>query len=199
MKKHLAFTSLFAFLMLVVSSCSVVKDQTATTNFKRVKYNRHLKFTKSKVEDVEVAENERPLPKTVESFEQAESNHDEQQVYAHKAKNSTEEGRRSDSLNSKSDELVKTEQVEQVLKNISSIEVKPSQKMGRVRIARSDYWWERDIEDWPWLEIVLAIIAILIIAILVSILVSILGGLVSSLLGLILLILLAYILYTLWL
>ena len=195
----MAFTSLLAFLMLVISSCSVVKDQTATTNFKWVKYNRHLKFTKSIVEDVEVAENERSLPKTAGSFEQAESSHNEQQVYAHKSENSTEEVQRSNSSNSNSDHLVKTEQVEQVLKNISSIEVKPAQKKGRVSIARSDYWWERDIEDWPWLEIVLAIIAILIIAILVSILVSILGGLVSSLLGLILLILLAYILYTLWL
>lgn len=198
MKKYLAVTSLLAFLILTISSCSVVKDQTATTNFKRVKYNRHLKFTKSKLEDVEVAENERSLPKTVESFEQAELNHNEQQVYAHKSENSTKEVQRSSSANN-SDHFVKTEQVEQVLKNVSSIEVKPSQKVGRVGIARSDYWWEQDIEDWPWLEIVLAIIAILIIAILVSILVSILGGLVSSLLGLILLLVLAYVLYTLWL
>ena len=67
-----------------------------------------------------------------------------------------------------------------------------------VLLQQNDYWWEDDIEDWPWLEIALAIIAVLVIAIVVTILVSLIGGLVSSLFGLILLIALAYILYTLW-
>jgi uncharacterized membrane protein len=94
---------------------------------------------------------------------------------------------------------INAEKVTKVLENISNIQLPLLKAKKLNKLAQKiDGWWEDDIEDWPWLEIALAVIAILIIVMLVSLLLSILGGLVSSLLGLILLIALAYILYTLW-
>tara|TARA_B110000503_G_scaffold143193_1_gene243139 strand:+ start:1112 stop:1489 length:378 start_codon:yes stop_codon:yes gene_type:complete len=93
----------------------------------------------------------------------------------------------------------KTAKRNDLLKNISNIKIEDRLSNSKsILLQIRDYWWEDDIEDWwPWLEIVLAVIAILIIAILVIIFASVVGGLISSLLGLILLIALAYILYTL--
>lgn len=64
--------------------------------------------------------------------------------------------------------------------------------------SENKYWWEDDIEDWPWKQIVLVIIAVLLISIVITLLVKIIGGLLSGLVGLILLLLLAYFLIGAW-
>lgn len=200
MMKQIFFRLTFILMLAaMISSCSLIKNETASSNFKRVKYNAHLKLTKSKTETTGVAAKDEALPKTVESFSKEEVVPGEEELYASNQTSSDEptELQKTDvktkkALNVQAAAVVKT------LKKIEQIEIPQNKKRTKISSARKDYWWEDDIEGWPWLEIVFAVIAILVIAILVSILLSVLGGLISSLFGLILLILLAYILYTLW-
>lgn len=197
MKKVISISVYLVLIILFVSSCSVIKDQTASTNFKRVKYNSNLKLTKSRARVAEVSKVDTKLPKTVKSFEQEEMQAKENNVYAQvETIPKKVVPYNNDNQTTIREKSVKTNNI---LKSISAIQIKDSKakKLSRIALKR-DNWWEDDIEDWPWLQIVLAVIAILIIAILISLLVGILGGLISSLLGLILLIALAYILYTLW-
>jgi uncharacterized membrane protein len=140
---------------------------------------------------------EKQLPRTAESFDQEPLQKEHGNLYT------------SAAVEKKTNSIVNQATLEgkqiiagkakKILENISNIQLPQSKSKKLNKLAKKrDGWWEDDIENWPWLQIVLAVIAILIIIILVSLLLSILGGLVSSLLGLILLITLAYILYTLW-
>ncbi len=197
MRRRIIFKSLIALMVIFVSSCSLVKDPSASTNFRRVKYNSHVKLRKSNMQRVEAVSNENQLPKTVLSFTKENLKEENFNNIAVAEKN-TDKKEFVNHIGTKQS-VVKAEKLNKLLKNISAIQIKKTKTIKTNSfIQKRDYWWEDDVEDWPWLEIVLAAIAILVIAILASILVSVLGGLISSLFGLILLIVLAYILYTLW-
>ncbi|MBL4708144.1 MAG: hypothetical protein JKY48_06865 [Flavobacteriales bacterium] len=180
-------------MALLLSSCSLVKNQ-KLVNFSRVKYNSHLKLGKQLSKE---------LPKTVESFAKEESKigTTEKEVldlYTAVIRKKTREN-----LKATQDPIkeVRTLQVEKLLKEIKELEIEPQRKiklLKKIRMSHRDEWWNDDIEDWPWLEITLAVIAVLLIGIIIALLASLLGGIISSLIGLILLIALAYILYTLW-
>ena len=197
MKKISHISSFILFLSILVSSCSVIKNPLASNNFKRVKYNSHVKLSKLKSENIQVIKLEKQLPRTAESFDQEPPQKEVGNLYTSavvekKTKNivnqATLEGKQ-----------INAEKANKILENITKIQLPQSKtkKLNKL-VQKIDGWWEDDIEDWPWLQIALAVIAILIIIMLVSLLLSVLGGLASSLLGLILLIALAYILYTLW-
>ena len=197
MKKISHISSLIVLLSVLVSSCSVVKNPSASNNFKRVKYNSHVKLSKSKSENVQVAKLEKKPSRAIDSFNEEVMHREGGNVYT-----SAAVGKKTKKVMSQATSQAKqinAEKVNKVLENISNIQLPLSKakKLNKL-VQKRDGWWEDDIEDWPWLQIVIAVIAILIIIMLVSLLLSILGGLVSSLLGLILLIALAYILYTLW-
>ncbi|MFT4757664.1 MAG: hypothetical protein ACI91R_002321 [Vicingaceae bacterium] len=197
MKKISHICSFIVLLSFFVSSCSVVKNRSASNNFKRVKYNSHVKLSKSKSENIQVAKLEKKPSKTIDSFDEEVMQKEGGNVYT-----SAVVGKKTKKVMSQATSQAKqinAEKVTKVLENISNIQLPLLKAKKLNKLAQKiDGWWEDDIEDWPWLEIALAVIAILIIIMLVSLLLSILGGLVSSLLGLILLIALAYILFTLW-
>ena len=156
-----------------------------------------MNLSTSKSESKETARAEKRLPKTVQSFSKEKIIPKVHAGYSSIAKNVSDNSLFKEEFEIESAE--KSIKRKGLLKNISEIEVTENLvNKNAVLLQQNDYWWEDDIEDWPWLEIALAIIAVLVIAIVVTILVSLIGGLVSSLFGLILLIALAYILYTLW-
>jgi len=197
MKKISHISSFFVLLSILMSSCSVIKNPLASDNFKRVKYNSHLKLSKLKSENIQVIKVEKQLPRTAESFNQEPLQKEVYDLYTSAAvEKKTKSIVNQATLEGKQ---IIAEKAKKILENISNIQLPQSkaEKLNKL-VPKRDGWWEDDIEDWPWLQIVLAVIAILITIMLVSLLLSILGVLVSSLLGLILLIALAYILYTLW-
>lgn len=186
---------LFLFIAVALASCSMVKNP-QSANFNRVKYNSHLKLAQH---------TKKELPKTVESFQKEEMKPEavkKKDLKRLKLEAKTE-------TKTKSPKLVKElipvlefvpdsrtkQKMAEVLEKASKLEVKNESK--RLKQARDD-WWEDDIEDWPWLEIVLAVIAVLLIAILIVVFIELIGAIIGSLLGLILLLALAYILYVLW-
>ena len=196
MKKDIVKNGFIVLAFLFLYSCSAVKNPLATSNFKRVKYNSHVKLSKSSVEMQQYTEVQNNLPKTVRSFAKENVTEEIPVGYASTEVKPDEKAALKPFVRNEPEG--KTVKRNDLLKNISNIKIEDrlsNRKSNLLQIR--DYWWE-DVEDWPWLEIVLAVIAILIIAIIVSLFVSIVGGLISSLLGLILLIALAYILYTLW-
>ena len=197
MRKSITFNSFIAVLVIFVSSCSALKNPSASTNFKRVKYNSHVKFSTSKMENSAVGLNEKQFPITIKSFKKEERIETDSSLYVSAAISLKERIQAEVGVPEKSQ--IKTERVSQLLKKIAAIEINEAggSKLNSL-VQKIDSWWEDDAENWPWFEIALAVIAILVIAILVRILISLLGGFISSLLGLILLIALAYILYTLW-
>lgn len=197
MKKISHISSFILLLSIFVSSCSVIKNPLASNNFKRVKYNSHVKLSKSKSENIRVIKVEKQLPRTAESFDQEPLQKEHGNLYTSAAvEKKTKSIFNQATLEGKQ---IIAGKAKKILENISNIQLPQSKSKKLNKLAKKrDGWWEDDIENWPWLQIVLAVIAILIIIILVSLLLSILGGLVSSLLGFILLITLAYILYTLW-
>ena len=197
MKKISHISSFFVLLSILMSSCSVIKNPLASDNFKRVKYNSHVKLSKLKSENIQVIKVEKQLPRTAESFNQEPLQKEVYNLYTSAAvEKKTKSIVNQATLEGKQ---IIAEKAKKILENISNIQLPQSkaEKLNKL-VPKRDGWWEDDIEDWPWLQIVLAVIAILITIMLVSLLLSILGVLVSSLLGLILLIALAYILYTLW-
>ena len=197
MKKISHISSFFVLLSILMSSCSVIKNPLASNNFKRVKYNSHVKLSKLKSENIQVIKVEKQLPRTAESFNQEPLQKEVYNLYTSAAvEKKTKSIVNQATLEGKQ---IIAEKAKKILENISNIQLPQSKakKLNKL-VQKRDGWWEDDIEDWPWLQIVLAVIAILITIMLVSLLLSILGVLVSSLLGLILLIALAYILYTLW-
>ena len=197
MKKSFNFDNLIILLVIFMSSCTLVKDPSASTNFSRVKYNSHVKLSKSNTQSAKLVSSEKQLPKTIESFTKEKLKAENPIGIAIAEKNSEKKEYVRQIVRKGS--AVKAEKLNELLKNISAIQINEVKtKKAKSFVQKRDSWWEDDIENWPWLEIVLAVIAILLIAMLVSILLSILGGLISSLLGLILLIILVYILYTLW-
>ncbi len=180
-------------LSLLLSSCSLVKNP-HSTNFARVKYNSHVKLAKSE---------KRVLPKTIESFELNDTKIAE--VKTEEASVKLE--REQDEISPKEElatlefpkKKMRTLEVKQLLNEVKKLDIKKSKKQLRaIKANQSRDWWDDDIEDWPWLDICLALIAILLIAIIVTLLVDLIGGIISGLIGLILLIALAYLLYTLW-
>jgi uncharacterized membrane protein len=197
MKKISHISSFILLLSILVSSCSVIKNPLASNNFKRVKYNSHVKLPKLKSENIQVIKVEKQLPRTAESFDQEPLQKEVRNLYT----SATIEKKTKSIVNPATLEgkQIIAEKAKKILENISNLQLPQSKakKLNKL-VQKRDGWWEDDIEDWPWLQIVLAVIAILITIILVSLLLSVLGVLVSSLLGLILLIALAYILYTLW-
>ena len=197
MKKISHISSFFVLLSILMSSCSVIKNPLASDNFKRVKYNSHVKLSKLKSENIQVIKVEKQLPRTAESFNQEPLQKEVYDLYTSAAvEKKTKSIVNQATLEGKQ---IIAEKAKKILENISNIQLPQSKakKLNKL-VQKRDGWWEDDIEDWPWLQIVLAVIAILITIMLVSLLLSILGVLVSSLFGLILLIALAYILYTLW-
>ena len=197
MKKISHISSFFVLLSILMSSCSVIKNPLASDNFKRVKYNSHVKLSKLKSENIQVIKVEKQLPRTAESFNQEPLQKEVYDLYTSAAvEKKTKSIVNQATLEGKQ---IIAEKAKKILENISNIQLPQSkaEKLNKL-VPKRDGWWEDDIEDWPWLQIVLAVIAILITIMLVSLLLSILGVLVSSLFGLILLIALAYILYTLW-
>ncbi|MFT6165969.1 MAG: hypothetical protein ACJAV5_001235 [Vicingaceae bacterium] len=197
MKQGIVNYGFIVLAFLLFYSCSAVKRPLATTNFKSVKYNSHVRLSKSSNESQQFAKAQKNATKTVQSFAKENVTEEISDRYA------SAEGKMYEKAFVK--QIVRNELAEKtakrndLLKNISNIKIEERLSNSKTNLLQiRDYWWEDDIEDWPWLEIVLAVIAILIIAILVTIFVSVVGGLISSLLGIILLIAVAYILYTLW-
>ena len=196
MKKNCLASVIIVLVLLSIYSCSLVKNPLASKNFNRVKYNSHLKYSKSKVEKQEVAVTEMQVEKTVRSFTKENSAQEKESVIANniiqeELRTILQEGRYSDAP-------AMVQQSNNFLQKIAELKIEESHTQNSTALHKRDNWWEDEIEDWPWLEIVLALIAVLIVLMIVSLLFSVIGGLVSSLLGLILLLILAYILYTMW-
>lgn len=194
MKKVLLFTLLIA---LFFSSCSLVKNQ-KSVNFARVKYNSHLKLGKQQVKE---------FPKTAESFIEEkfkEEVNKEQEMNLFTAEVKRKEIKENSETDQIQLESTRTYQVKKILQEIKELEMQHQKHkvdngfIQNLEITYHEEWWNDDIEDWPWLEIALAVIAVLVIGIIVALLVNLLGGIISTLIGLILLVALAYILYTLW-
>jgi lipopolysaccharide export LptBFGC system permease protein LptF len=196
---------LFALLVgVILSSCSMVKNQTASNNFRRVKYNAHLKLNKT-VEKKQL---------TVNSFEQPEK----------QSSNIAETTNENREIRVKKQDRAEKEEVERIdpkdfyIAENRVLEVAPlvaqksplqvnsapkkqhilqnavelTQNLSSKSTITTDDWWESDPEDWPWKEIILALIAFLLIALIVFLLVDLFGGVVGGIVGLILLLLLLY-------
>jgi hypothetical protein len=196
MKNNFVVSAIGVLLLVSIYSCSVVKNPLASNNFKRVKYSSHLKYSKSKVVKEEVASTEKKSLKTVQSFAK-ESRLEVQSTVVASNLIVRQKSNKMPEANY-SDAPAKAVQSTNFLQKISQTKVEEGFTQKSATFQKRDNWWEDDIEDWPWLEIVLALIAFLLVIIIVSLLFNALGGLVSSLLGLILLLIIAYILYTLW-
>ncbi len=202
-KRRFFYFALIAAL-LSFSACSLVKN-TSSANFSRVKYNAHLKLPKSKKVVV--------LPKTVESFELEAKNEQTQQELneeslvasnSRKAKRAVPVAKQTPKKEGtpKATQSTKVE-LNTIIKNQKDLlkEVEPillENQRATKGISYHDHWWEDDPEDWPWGEIVLAVVAVLLIAIVIVVLVDLIGGIIAGLLGLILLLALAYCLYFFW-
>lgn len=189
--KNTAIYSLL--LVLFLGSCSIVKQPTSS-NFKRVKYNAHLKKGKSY--------EKKKLAKTASYAEEKEAVKEKSKVEsianATKVQSGTKKKHKKDVLFSdkiKSKKVIISKPLEVLLEE--AVQSKEAESEESLNTTPRD-WWEDDPEDWPWGEIVLAVIAILLIAILIVILIDIIGAIIGSILGLILLILLAYLLYQYW-
>ncbi len=176
-----------------MASCSMIKQPTSS-NFNRVKYNAHIKKSNS-LERTKVASRE--------SFEEKDdlARHEtktEIKVSEKKEQQTTSKEVIENVNNTQVPEQKKptlSKQVNHFLEKVSKIEASKTEKEFNNRPVD---WWEDDPEDWPWGEIVLAVIAILVIAILIVLFIDLIGAVVGSILGLILLILLAYLLYQYW-
>lgn len=196
MKNNFLSNAIIVLILVSFYSCSLVKNPLASDNFSRVKYNSYLKYSKEKVEKQEVDVKERQVVKTVQSFAKESSSQGKPEVVANNLVNS--KLRVIKQRETYSDAPAMVQQKNNFLQKISEIKIEEARTQKSAVLQERDNWWKDDIENWPWLQIVLALIAILIVLMIVSLLFSLLGGLVSSLLGLILLLILAYILYTLW-
>jgi hypothetical protein len=178
--------ALTTFLM----ACSVIKNPQASS-FQRVKYNSHLKLAKK--QDI----NE--LPATVRAF--PEEKKLTEQIFQLSASNAGDLEREHSSLTilkemkKKGQREVSGFVKERLLKTVN-------QEQFRLESSKSSNstveWWEDDPEDWPWQEIVLAVIAVLLIVLIVVLIIDLIGGLLGTLLGIILLLLLAYFLIEYW-
>ncbi len=183
--KIVACIAVFSFLF----SCSLVKDPTASNNFKRVKYNSHLKLAQkkntSKINPVKESSSNKSGVKeytAVQTLLTAESEKKELQdkKVPEKAVISTEA-----SIKKGGAEPIQIKNLEAEIRKLQS-------ELKEVNELEPGGWWESDPEDWPWKDIVLALIAFLLIVLAVFLLIDLLGALVGSLLGLIILLLLLY-------
>lgn len=198
MKSYIRYLCLFTFIVSL-GACSLVKDPTASSNFSRVKYNSHVKLAKVNRKGTPTITSTK-LSKTPRIAIQKKDivTAATEGIFTDKTINRKQREENVVSVDKAKQEVVLKTMVEQITKQGIEESVIVSKQTQKSLNSVADDWWERDVEDWPWLEIVLALIAFLLIIIVVSLLVSVLGGLISSLLGLILLLVLAYILYTLW-
>ena len=178
-------------ISLFFSSCSLIKS-TDFSNFKRVKYNPNLaSVKKEKIEKTTV---------WMDTTEQKSVSVESKLMASRAFKVSSNPSKFDDKL----PKVNSTRNTIEIVLNEKTIESREaSKKLGHhlpimAPSSENKYWWESDIEDWPWKQIVLVIIAILIISIIVTLLVNIIGGLLSGLFGLILLLLLVYFLIGAW-
>ena len=175
--------------LIMVTSCSIVKDKTSA-NFNRVKYNAHVKLgnklSKSK------------MPETVNSFtEMAEEKPMERKgLLKHTLLANNKNVKEPSKVVAFVNQYKKEKLLSKVNQELESVIVEQGKLSSTFPSA--SYWWEDDVEDWPWGEIVLAFIAVLLIAIIIVVLVDLVGGVIAGLLGLILLLGLAYFLYEYW-
>ncbi|MEQ8909093.1 MAG: hypothetical protein RIC95_07865 [Vicingaceae bacterium] len=179
------------FVGLLFSACSIVKNPTASTNFKRVKYRANLSLPKAKVEK----------QLSVTSFKANENLQEKVDQTLTK----------SDQLNPKgflslkkaglvpqplaAQKLTYSPQREQRKYHLLQSAKQWSEQMETNPVLSNDPWWESDPEEWPWKEIILATIVVLLIILAVYLLVSFLGGVVGGIIGLILLLALLYLLF----
>lgn len=197
----LKLSYLFALALLItLGSCSLVKNSTSS-NFSRVKYNAHLKLPNAK--------NEVKLPKTVESFAsesaKKENSEIEQQITLVASKSNKVERepvqskKKEEQLDASATKAVEVDLIKSPKALLEEMKPVLSAPVVRKRVGFHDHWWEDDPEDWPWGEIILAVIAVFLIAIIIVVLVDLIGGIIAGLFGLILLLALGYCLYYFWL
>ena len=179
-------------LSLTFSSCSLIKSSDVS-NFKRVKYNPHLAFKKQKkIEKTTVWMDTTKLRNAGLGSKLMASKEFKLNKYPSRFIE-----RKPISKTGNTIELVLNEKTNEGRKT----KVKMNSENYEYDLASSSdnkFWWDSDIEDWPWKQIVLVVIAILIISFVVTLLVGLIGGLLSGIIGLILLLLLVYFLIGAW-
>lgn len=176
----------------VMFSCSVVKNPSASHNFKRVKYNSHLKLAKSEV-SVNAHDNKKMTKESkavVTAIEEAKVIEPQTLTKSH-----------SEIVPLVKEEAIASSQLKDnfTSANLNEVKVKVKELSNLLVTQESkktavDSWWEIDPEDWTLEQILLAAIAVLLVILAIYLLVELLGGVVGSILGLIILLLLAYLL-----
>lgn len=177
----------------IMFSCSVVKNPSASDNFKRVKYNSHLKLAKNSIQSPALqSENskfEKPS-KSIPSFTELDEIKIESVVDKKDKIISTIKNKAIASTNSNNNLVdIQITELNEKVKQLS--------KDFQINVENStvaDSWWDIDPEDWTLEQILLAAIAVLLVILAVYLLIELLGAVVGSILGLIILLLLAYLL-----
>jgi len=184
-------TFICILLSVFLSSCSLIKSP-KSGNFQRVKYNAHLKLKKSKSEkqittwtdSLRIKRNVRMNAMARKDKKTMDINYKVYEKSPSRAPIKIKYSGNSDSKLKRSKRLSN----ERFLQR-------------NIQATKGDshkYWWDEDIEDWPWKQLILVLIALILISIIVGLLVPAIGGFLSGMIGLILILLLAYYLVGLW-
>lgn len=191
MKKSIKQVTFLLLSILFLAGCSMVKN-IESSNFQKNKYRAHLNKS-SKIKNQELSAVKPVKLNKAAILEESNTAFENELV-------STE------TLIQKSEQKIerKPEKVNapKVIQAKAS-ELQAGNLVLRPQLQFEDFssnafsnrdWWENDPSDWPWKDIVLAVILILIILLVIVLLIDILGAVFGSLLGLIVLLLLIYIL-----
>lgn len=171
----------------ILFSCSVVKNPSATSNFKRVKYNSHLKLANNNLsKPIRAKESPTEILRAVPVSLDEQKKHIGMPLLEPIESIDATKILASKDLKAR---LLKSQlfSVDQKVKEMSLQLNKQENDLSTL-----DAWWESDPEDWPLEQIILAAIAVLLLLLAIYLLIEILGAVVGSILGLVILLLLAY-------
>lgn len=189
MKKLIHQATFLLLSVLFLASCSMVKN-IESNNFQKNKYRAHLnKSNKIKNQEVSAAKPVK-LNKTAITIESNTNSENELVSIASSNKKSEIE---SKPVKFEAPKVIKPKASELQAGNLVLSPQLQFEDFSSTTFVSKD-WWENDPSDWPWKDIVLAVLLILIILLVIVLLIDILGAVFGSLLGLIVLLLLIYIL-----
>lgn len=172
-------------------SCSMVKNPSASNNFKRVKYNAHLKLankvTQKSKKVVQHDKEELAIHNIESTIEEMKSQKLTLQLNKESEAQISSKPLVSASIDHNTNSTEQLIMVENQVKNIHNQLIRQE-----TEVSTSSSWWDSDPEDWPLEQIILAAIALLLVLLAIYLLVALLGGVIGGILGLIILLVLAY-------
>lgn len=185
---------LYPIVIIIVTlsfSCTMVKNPSASNNFKRVKYNAHLKLanvvTQKSKKVVQHDKEELAIHNIESTIEEMKSQKLTLQLDKESEAQISSKPLVSASIDHKTNSTEQLTMVENQVKNIRNQLIRQE-----AEVSTSSSWWDSDPEDWPLEQIILAAIALLLVLLAIYLLIALLGGVIGGILGLIILLVLAY-------